>query len=865
MTIQHHHHINPMNTRIYHRMRAWATALTLCLASLATHATEEWNPLPYPEAVVTEGNMRFTVLTDRMIRIEYSSKGQWEDHATFAIVNRRLPVPHFTTERDSKYLYLHTDSLDLRYRLGSVPKERDASPLNLLITFRMNGFECQWYPGKDDALNLLGTNRTLDTAWGDNMRYKLEKGLTSRAGWAIIDESPKTTREDGSTSYALAPNSEGFTWWTDRADADATDWYFLGYGHNYKQCLGDYIKVGGRVPMPPKYLFGYWYSRYAAYSTSDFKQIIRDVENNDVPMDVLIMDMDWHRDGWTGWSWNKSLIPNPAELIRYMHLHGLRTSLNLHPADGVSNQEDYYNEMKAELGLPASHTATLPWAIEDYNYYKALFKCFLRKYEQMGVDFWWLDWQQHLLVDGMTLGETFWCNHVFYEDMRLNQPTLRPVIYHRWGGLGSHRYPIGFSGDTFSKWTTLGYLAYFTSNASNVCYTYWGHDIGGHQGGTNDPELYLRWLQFGAYTPIFRTHALKDSKIERRIWKYPNFTQLREAVRQRYRLFPYLYTAARETYDTGVGMNRPLYYEWPEEGKAYQYEDEFLFGADMLVAPIYTPSQDGVSTRTIWLPKGLWWDVTAGQLLTGDRTFKAQFTLDQYPVYYRAGSIIPLYPVQRSVVTNPASITLYVTPGASGAGSLYEDDGTDNAYTGDAWARTLFAQERDTRAVTLTISGRQGHYEGMPEERTWVVQMPASAEDYDTQNITLNGNPVDEAQVSLDPDTHLLEVSIHTTDLTQTLTLRVPIKQKADAPTDNVSSDPTLRYDSSHDAVSVNAPRQAGSIQLTVCTTDGACVAREEVRHTSSLLCSLAALPSGTYVCRALVDGKPSVKKIIKQ
>lgn len=854
-----------MRIAIRSSFRTVLAVLTLCVLPLAGHAQEELDPTPNPEAVVTEGNVRFTILTDRMIRIQYSQEAKFEDRATFAIVNRRLPVPHFTTERDDKYLYIHTDSLSLRYRLGSVPKEKDQAPTNLLITFRMNGFTCQWYPGKDDALNLLGTNRTLDTAWGDNMRYKLEKGLLSRAGWAVIDESPATTRGDGSTSYAMEKNAEGFLWWANPVDQTATDWYFLGYGHNYKQCLADYVKVGGRVPMPPKYLFGYWYSRYAAYSTSDFKQIISDVERNDIPMDVLIMDMDWHRSGWTGWSWNKSLIPNPTELLRYIHHHGLRTALNLHPADGVSSSEDYYSGMKADLGYAADYKGTLPWAIEDYDYYKALFKNFLRKYENMGVDFWWLDWQQHLLVNNMTLGETFWCNHTFFEDMRINRPTLRPVIYHRWGGLGSHRYPICFSGDTFAAWSMLGYEVYFTSNASNVCYTYWGHDLGGHQGGNNDPELYLRWLQFGAYTPIFRTHATNDSKLERRIWKYSNFPQLREAVRMRYRLFPYLYTAARETYDTGVGMSRPLYYEWPEESKAYQFEDEFMFGNDMLVAPIYTPAQDGISTRSIWLPKGLWWDVTEGKLAQGDRTFRAGFTLDEFPVYYRAGSIIPFYPVQRSVVTNPEEITLLVVPGANGAGGLYEDDGADNAYTGDAWARTLFAQERTTSAVTLTIGARQGTFESMPTKRTWVVQMPDMPETCDLQGITIGGTPVAGSQVSYDASTRLLEVRIPTDDLSQALSLRVPLRQESGELTENSSAGTHLNYDHSHDAVSVNAPRKATSIHLTVTTTGGACVAQEEARNTSSLLLSIASLPSGTYVCRALVDGKSTARKIIKK
>lgn len=733
-------------------------------------AQDVLNPLADSAAMVVSGNVRFTVLTSQMIRIQYSRTKKFEDRATFAIVNRRLPVPEYTVEEADGYLYIRTEHLTLKYRKNTVPSASDKTPTKLSISFEMNGQTCTWYPGKDDALNLLGTHRTLDQAWGDNKRHDLEKGLLSRAGWAIIDESPKTTRGDGSTTFAMEPNEDGFMWWAEPVDKDAIDWYFLGYGHEYKKCLGDYIKVGGRVPLPPKYIFGYWYSRYWAYSQTDFQNIIRDVEKNDIPMDVLIMDMDWHKSGWTGWSWNKKLIPNPQGLIKYMHTHGVKTALNLHPADGVGSHEDYYAAMKADLGYPSDYKDAIPWAIENYDFYKALFKNIITQHEKMGVDFWWLDWQQHLLVsDNLALGETFWCNHVFFEDMRRNRSNLRPVIYHRWGGLGCHRYPICFSGDTWAAWSMLGYLVYFTSNASNVCYDYWGHDLGGHQGGNNDPELLQRWLQFGVYTPIFRTHATSDSKLERRIWHYSNFEQLRETVRQRYRIFPYLYTAARETYETGVGMNRPLYYEWPEENNAYKYEDEYMFGNDMLIAPIYSPAkEDGYSERNIWLPKGQWWDVTHNQLLQGDRVFRDRFTTDEFPVYYRPGAVIVNYPVQRTVQTTPSEIVLYVVPGADGTGRFYEDDGTNQDYQDDTKvANTYFTQTRTEGKTELKIAARQGTYEGIPQSRKWSVvflgqeTMPAL--------VTINGTPVEDSQLKYDEELRQLTVSIPNTSCDQDL------------------------------------------------------------------------------------------------
>jgi len=326
----------------------------------------------------------------------------------------------------------------------------------------------------------------------------------------------------------------------------------------------------------------------------------------------------------------------------------------------------------------------------------------------------------------------------------------------------------------------LGYEIYFTSVASNVLYAYWGHDLGGHQGGNNDPELLLRWLQFGAYTPIFRTHATNNSSLERRIWKYSNFTQLREAVRERYRLFPYLYTAARETYDTGLGMNRPLYYDYPEDGNAYIYEDEYLFGNDMLVAPIYTPQVNGYSGREIWFPgKGeKWWDVTRSRLINGGQAFYSVYTLDEFPVFYRAGSVIPFYPVQRTVVKNPEEIILKVVPGANGSGKFYEDKGDNQDYKGDAWTMTTFVQNRTANHVSLTIGGRQGSFDGMPTTRKWTVQFLGTPS-FIPEGITINGEPADSSAISFDAETGTLTVTVSTTNLAQPITINVPLGEMA--------------------------------------------------------------------------------------
>ena len=698
------------------------------------------NPKADDKAVVTAGNARFTVLTPEMIRIEYSPKGIFEDKATFAVINRELPVPKFSKKESGGFLTITTDRLSLRYRLGSDPMLEPASPANLSITMKLNGKPVVWYPGLDDPANLRGTYRTLDGNSGDAYRDRLESGVISRSGWAVINDSPLAERADGSRSLAFAGKEgiPGVDWLAERADTAALDLYFMGYGHNYKQALKDFTLIAGKIPLPPDYVFGYWYSKYENYTADDFRNIAAALKENDINADVMILDMDWHwnaekgvsggRGGWTGWSWNRNLIPDPEGLLDDIHAANLHIALNLHPADGVNVGEDIFPGMAKDMGLTQPVETSIPWQLEDSVFARAFVKNFLRPFEKSGVDFWWLDWQQHLTspyTDG--LGETFWCNHVFFNEMKAGRPDHRPLIFHRWGGLGSHRYQVGFSGDTYINYPTLAFLPYFTATASNVGYAYWGHDIGGHMSDgkhdVNDPELLLRWIQAGVFTPIFRTHATKGTYINRMIWTYDNFPALNAAVKLRYALFPYLYTAARESYDTGIGMCRPLYYEYPEAPEAYTYEGEYFFGPDILVAPVVEPSTDGVSMKKIWFPEGNWWSVAHNELIKGNTVKTLDFTLDQIPYFYREGAVIVNNPPEvKSTTERPDRLIVNIVSGADGKATLYEDAGDSNNYDTE-FATTVISQKFKGDKAEYTIGARKGSADRLPESRAYELRI----------------------------------------------------------------------------------------------------------------------------------------------
>jgi alpha-glucosidase len=368
--------------------------------------------------------------------------------------------------------------------------------------------------------------------------------------------------------------------------------------------------------------------------------------------------------------------------------------------------------------------------------------------EKQGIDFWWLDWQQEQKTQMAGVMPTWWLNYVHFTDQQ--REGKRPLLFHRWGGLGNHRYQIGFSGDTISVWDSLAFQPWFTATAANVGYAYWSHDIGGHMPGVVDPELYTRWVQFGAFSPILRTHTTKNPEAERRIWAYPEpySSILRSTFQLRYALEPYLYTEARRTYDTGVAFFRPLYYDWPEEAAAYENKGEYIFGDQMLVAPVTAPAEkiSGLATEKVWLPKGEWIEWPTGKHLTGPATVERSFSIEQTPVYVRAGAIVPMQPPMRYTGEKPVDPLIVnvwpLEPGTSSSYSVYEDSGVSVEYQRGVFVRTPIKATQTGDTLCVEIGPVAGGYAGMLQKRGFEIRLPA---DWPPAAVTVNGIAVKQA------------------------------------------------------------------------------------------------------------------------
>lgn len=690
----------------------------------------------------SDDHVRFTMIADGVIRMEYAPDGKFVDEPSLIASERHYPQAHYNVQIDDSVLIIESPKIRMAYILNSGPFTKE----NMFI---LSGGDLPnpfvWRPGMEQQHNLGGTARTLDGYNGDKLLsgepLPLEKGILARDGWTLIDDSK---------GLLFEPMQDGDLDWVKTRDErlemsdERLDWYFMSYGQDYKGALADYTLFAGKIPLPPRYVFGYWWSRYWSYSDAEMRKLVADFEKYDIPLDVLVVDMDWHwtepgKGGWTGYTWNERLFPQPKKFLDFLKSRGLKITLNLHPADGVPAYEDKYAALAEFLGRDPQSTETIKWQSSDRKLMRGWLDKMLRPLEFEGVDFWWLDWQQKLQDDSIpALSNTWWLNYCIFQNQVLNSLN-RPMLYHRWGGLGNHRYQIGFSGDTYSTWESLDYQPYFNTTAANVGYGFWSHDIGGHmftnRGDVLDQELYTRWMQLGVFLPVMRSHSTKDGNMKKEPWnlQQPYMPVVSETVKMRYRLAPYIYTAAREAYETGVSMCRPLYYDYPNDERAYaaEYRNEYLFGNDILVAPITKPMTDGVSTVDVFLPEGNWYEVATGEMIVGGKVVSRKFLIDEYPMYVKEGAIIAEYVDAKTLAANDNKVKLVIAPVERlamsderlvGSGCIYEDNGNDKKYA-EKYAVTPIDHSWEGNVQTVKIGARTGSYQGMPARREYAVSL----------------------------------------------------------------------------------------------------------------------------------------------
>ncbi|KAF9883042.1 hypothetical protein FE257_004296 [Aspergillus nanangensis] len=673
-------------------------------------------PLAHPEAVVGgTAQFRFTVIADGLLRYEWADDQHFEDRASVLAVNRQLPVPEFRVKDTETSLEIITRCFHLTYD----KKAFSASGLTAAVKGSYGPHSSVWHFG-DENITLGGTARTLDEADG---RVDMGSGIVSRCGFASIDDS---------ASMLFDKNQ----WIATRRPGSRIDGYLFAYGHDYRAAVRAFYALSGPQPLLPRWALGNWWSRYHAYDEQEFLQLMDNFRSAGAPLSVAVLDMDWHIvddprvakagvTGWTGYTWNTDLFPDPEAFLRKLHDYNVKTSINVHPADGIQSYEDLYKELATALGHNTSWNDPVQFDITNQKFLDAYFDVLHRRLEQQGVDIWWVDWQQgeHSRIPGI---DPLWVlNHFHFLDS--GYEGKRPLTFSRYAGPGSHRYPIGFSGDTFITWDSLNFQPEFTSTASNIGYGWWSHDIGGHMHGQKDDELLIRWVQYGTFSPILRLHSSNSPWNPKEPWNLGGDSEriLTKFLALRHRLVPYLYTMNARAAKENLPLIQPMYWEYPEEDEAYQVANQYLYGSELMIAPITSPRdrQTGLGQVLVWFPPARHVDIFSGMVYEGNRMLHVTRSLDTYPVFAREGSIIPLdaNPVPENGCKEPEALELLVVIGADGSFELIEDEGTGASVGEIQFAQTPISfSQADGK---LTISPRQGASSGR-NHRGWNIRFP---------------------------------------------------------------------------------------------------------------------------------------------
>jgi alpha-glucosidase (family GH31 glycosyl hydrolase) len=681
--------------------------------------------------MITGNNYRLTLLTSRLIRMEYSADGCFEDRATQMVVNRDFEAVQFSAWETENALEISTQHMDVFYNKqpftshGLVIKNRSES----------GGIYGTWRYGDELNENLGGTARTLDEADGE---IALEDGVLSRLqGYSVLDDSKSLVlTEDG---------------WIEMRKPGTIDVYFFGYGYAYKDCLRDFFHLCGHTPLLPRYALGNWWSRFHAYSDGEYLKLMEQFQKEEIPLSVAVIDMDWHvtdvrsedGKGWTGYTWNKKLFPKPEEFMHELHQKRLKVTLNLHPAEGVQPHEEMYEQVAGELGKDISRRQPIPFDIADRDFQNAYFKYLHHPQEEKGVDFWWIDWQQGAVSSVSDLDPLWMLNHYHFQDIGRNGK--RPMIFSRYAGPGSHRYPLGFSGDSIISWKSLQFQPYFTATASNIGYGWWSHDIGGHAQGIRDDELMVRWIQFGVFSPIMRLHSTSNMFSGKEPWKYSLEAAkvMTEFMRFRHRMLPYLYSMNRRCHAQDEQLVQPMYYEYPKEDAAYRVPNQYFFGSELIAAPITQPSDNCTlcGWTDVWLPEGVYHDIFTGMIYTGARKIRMYRPLAQLPVLAKAGGILPMMSeaeAKKNGTSLPQKLEIWVYAGADGCFVMNEDDGETMAYQEGAWAETSFRfQWNDGGKSLFTFAARDDSGVIIPEQRQYCIKFWGVQE---TADITVHKN-----------------------------------------------------------------------------------------------------------------------------
>lgn len=612
------------------------------MANLASYFVKnQKNLIPNQRNIVRGDKYRFSILSPRLIRIEYNKDNKFEDRATSLVVKRNFGNVSFTTSQTDLSLTITTEYFTLTYI-----KSSPITSKNLKVV--VNGTDREWYPGHKEVRNLGSINYSLDYL-DDNL--KLDKGLYSFDGFTVIDDSTN-----------LVIENDMFT-----SRENTTDLYLFVYNNDLGLCLQDYFNLTGYPPMIPRYVLGPWWYKNDPYNMYDIDNLIKKFDDNAIPISVFLLGNKWHNNS-ENFTYDKTLF-EPNILYKYYQSKKQKFGLTINPELPIYQTDPLYNSLQSQTNNYNNYLSFIPLSNITINAY---INGVVSNLKSTGINIFNIDYYNESDKQGL-----FLLNHYHYVIANLNE---LGIILSRNPGVAPHRYPIIYSGRTKVSWDTLKVLPTYNNSAANLGISWHAHAIGGYYGGIEDDELYLRYIQFGVFNPIFILASDTGKYYKREPWKWNqiNLSVIREYMQLRNKLIPYIYNEGYTYHQYGVPIVQPLYYKYPKIYDEPNYVNQYFFGSKIMISPIVKRKNHEMNrvVQRIFIPNGVWYDYASGKKFAGNKYYVNFYKDEDYPIFVKEGSIIPMsldnntnIPINMEIQIFPAENGLY------GSYELYEDDG----------------------------------------------------------------------------------------------------------------------------------------------------------------------------------------------
>lgn len=662
-----------------------------------------------PKATVTGKKYRISIITERVIRLEYSPSSSFVDSPTQLVKNRNLGLAAFTIRQDQTSLEISTKYFKLTYTKEQPFTGTKIDPMkNLkitLINYNEKDRQRDWYYGHPEVRNMKGNISGVDLPINEN----LAKGLYSLEGFASFDDSNSFLIEPDGT-LAMRPK-------------DSIDIYVFLYDKDFKEALTDYYKITGFPELIPRYALGNWWSRNITYNEEGIEDILRRFDKKKIPLAILLLDKDWHyrnvgdyRGLRTGFTFNDKLFPKPVEMIKKVRDRNVRIGLQIDPTEGLYSHDSFYK--KAAEYMEVANNNIIEFDPLNPKLLDVYFKVYLHPLEASGVDFFWNNYT------GKNDIYKLWAmNHYLYLDSGRN-PVKRGIMLSRGSVFAPQRYPVIYGGSTSIGWKELAEQTFMYLNAANIGISWLSFDVGGNHGGIEESELYIRHVQLGCFSPILRFHGARGPyyKKEPWVWEAKTLNIVADYLRLRHRLIPYLYTEAYNYSQVGTPLIQPFYYNYPWCYDDSLYKNQYYFGSQLLVCPILN-KKDRIMNRTIhrfYMPDGIWYDFFTGKKFPGGKKYISFFREEDYPVFAHGGSIIPLSNrSDRNNVGLATDMEIQIFPGVSNMYTMYEDDGITSLYKEGYFLKTSIDYNYLRSNYTVIIRSIEGKSGIVPAKRNY--------------------------------------------------------------------------------------------------------------------------------------------------